>query len=622
MDEVTLIGHSRGGEAVNRAAISVPASAPYAINGLVLIAPTDFGRQAAPGVSTVTLLGYCDGDVTGLDGQGYADVGRDFVRDSALRSSVLVMGANHNYFNTEWTPGMAAAFAEDDWRDADDPVCGPDAPARLSAAEQRDVAATYVAGAVRLHAQRDDRVLSMFDGSSVQVPSAGEADVRTTAVGGRRRLVAVREGMTVLTAGPIEARTCAGQSSGPASVCGAGLPSERTPHWPVGNQSPYRPGQPALELSWTGASGAATLRLDRRLDLSRSTSVDARVIVSTGTPLVRLGLRLVDADGASVVLQPRDHGRLRALPGSNPLGKLLAQTLRTPLAGVTGVDLTRITGIGLVSRTERGRIWLLDVAGRRPGLAPESTASVPTVSLVDVDEPEGSANDPQQVTLTVRTRGELTEPTRVLVRAVEPVEGRTLRRTSVLLRPGDPTATFTVPVERDDRDDFPATSSFNAFVFSTTGAVATGDYAARVEIRDDDAPPMVTIAPVDRTVVEGADVRWRIGLSEPIDYFASIGWRVVRSGDGLPQLGSDDVPARWLRSVGVTPPDRSVALWRLDELRGSVELDPERQRAVVAIPTLGDDRQEAREVVALRFQGDQLVRRPVVRPAGVRDRTD
>jgi hypothetical protein len=120
----------------------------------------------------------------------------------------------------------------------------------------------------------------------------------------------------------------------------------------------------------------------------------------------------------------------------------------------------------------------------------------------------------------------------------------------VLLRPGDPTATFTVPVERDDRDDFPATSSFNAFVFSTTGAVATGDYAARVEIRDDDPPPTVTIAPVDRTVDEGADVRWRIGLSKPIDYFASIGWRVVRSGDGLPQLGSDDVPARWATERG------------------------------------------------------------------------
>jgi hypothetical protein len=619
MDAVTLIGHSRGGEAVNRVAIGVPASAPYTINGLVLIAPTDFGRQAAPNVSTVTLLGYCDGDLTGLEGQGYADVGRDLAGDSALRSSVLVMGANHNYFNTEWTPGSSVAFAEDDWRDTDDPICGTDAPTRLSAAEQRAVAATYVAGAVRLHARRDNRVLSMFDGSSVRVPSAGGADVRSTAVGGRRRLVPIREDVTVLASGPISARICDGQSSGPERVCGAGLPQARTPHWPVGDQPPYRPGQPALEVSWTGAAGSATVQLGEPLDLSRSTSVDARVIVSTATPRVRLGLRLQDADGASVVLEPRDQGRLRALPGRDPLGKLLAQTLRTPLTGVAEVDLSRITGIGLVSRSVQGRIWLLDVAGRRPGLAPVSTSSVPIVRLVDVNEPEGSATDPQHVTLTVRTRGELTEPTRVLVRAVEPVEGRLLRRTSVLLQPGEPTATFTVPYERDDSDDFPATSSFNAFVFSTSGAVATGDYAARVTIRDDDPSPTVTVARADRTVAEGADVRWRIGLSEPITYYASIGWRVVRADGELPQLRSDDVPAQWLRSMGVTPPQRPVALWRLDDLRGSVELDPEHQQAVVAIPTVEDDQGEAREVVALRFQGDQLLRQSVVRVAAVRD---
>jgi hypothetical protein len=71
--------------------------------------------------------------------------------------------------------------------------------------------------------------------------------------------------------------------------------------------------------------------------------------------------------------------------------------------------------------------------------------------------------------------------------------------------------------------------------------------------------------------------------------------------------------------MGVTPPQRPVALWRLDDLRGSVELDPEHQRAVVAIPTVGDDQGEAREVVALRFQGDQLLRQSVVRVAAVRD---
>jgi hypothetical protein len=320
-----------------------------------------------------------------------------------------------------------------------------------------------------------------------------------------------------------------------------------------------------------------------------------------------------------VVLQPSGRGRLAALPGTEPLGKLLAQTLRTPLAGVSRIDLSRITRVGLVPRTERGRVWVLDVAGRRPGLAPASRPTVPVVRLLDVEEAEGSAADPQSVELTLRVRGELTRPTLVAVRALEPVEGRLLRRTSVLLRPGQRTATFTVPHPRDDRDDFPDTAGFDGFLFATDGAVTTGDYAARATIRDDDPSPRVTIRRVHRTVTEGDDLRWRVELSESVDYFAGFSWRVVRADGDARQLRSDDVPATWLRDLGVTPPRPPVPLWRLDGLGGFVGLDPGQRRASVAVPTLADERGEPREVLALRFEGEPLHRRPVVRLAGVRD---
>jgi hypothetical protein len=623
MDQVTLVGHSRGGEAVNRAAIGVPAAAPYAINGVVLIAPTAVGRQAAPGTPTVTLLGYCDGDLTHLPGQQYADVGRDLARDSALRSTVLLMGANHNYFNTQWTPGSSVAFAVDDWPEESDPVCGTGSTTRLSAAGQRAAATAYVAGAVRLFARRDDRVLPMFDGSSVRVPSAGEVDIRSTAVGARRRMVSVRPDLTVTTTGALEARICRGYSSGSDEACGAGVVRERTPHWPAEDQSPYPPGQPALHVSWTGR-GAATLQLEHPLDLSASTSVDARVIVSTATPDVRLGLRLEDAEGGTAVLEPRAGGRLHALPGgpkrgSPLLGKLLAQTLRTPLAEASGVDLTRITGIGLTSRSERGRIWLLDVAARRPGLAPARAASVPLVRLLDVNEPEGSATDPQHVTVTVGIRGELTEPTRVAVRAVDPEQDALLLRTSVRLRPGDSTATFTVPYSRDDLDEFPDTETFDVFAFAPTAAVMTSDFAARVTIRDDDPSPRVRIRPANETVDEGSDLRWVIGLSEPVSYFVNIDWRVVAAGNDVRQLSSNDVPASWLRSRDIEPPQRPVALWRLDGLQGSVSIDAGRRRAVVAIPTDADGRVEEREALALELRVDPLANRPVQRVAWVAD---
>jgi hypothetical protein len=43
------------------------------------------------------------------------------------------VGANHNFFNAEWTPGHGVAPSGDDWTGpADELACGTDAPGRLS----------------------------------------------------------------------------------------------------------------------------------------------------------------------------------------------------------------------------------------------------------------------------------------------------------------------------------------------------------------------------------------------------------------------------------------------------------------------------------------------------------
>ena len=120
LHELVLVGHSRGGEGVERAAIDSDVDDPWQIKGLALIGPTAFGRQVAPGVHTTVVLPFCDGDVTSLEGQQYVDIGRDLTTDRALRTSVMAMGTNHNFYNTEWTPGLARAPAWDDWFDPGD----------------------------------------------------------------------------------------------------------------------------------------------------------------------------------------------------------------------------------------------------------------------------------------------------------------------------------------------------------------------------------------------------------------------------------------------------------------------------------------------------------------------
>ena len=141
-------------------------------------------RRTCP---TVTLLPYCDGDVSDLQGQKFTDNARDLAAgDTSLKSSVLVMGANHNYFNTEWTPGIrpAPGLRRLVRRRRRGPAA-PSDPGALTAAEQRAVGTAYVAGAVHLFAGGDQAVLPMFDGSRAGSPRSA-TPVLSHAIGGGR----------------------------------------------------------------------------------------------------------------------------------------------------------------------------------------------------------------------------------------------------------------------------------------------------------------------------------------------------------------------------------------------------------------------------------------------------
>ena len=200
LDEVVLVGHSRGGEGVERATIDSYPEDPWQVQGLVLIGPTAFGRQVAPGVHTTVILPFCDGDVSDLQGQQYVDVGRDLTRDRALRSSVMAMGTNHNYYNTEWTPGLSKSPAWDDWFSARDPQCGENRSRRLTPAEQQAVGLAYTAALVDLAVADDTRSLPLLDGTRVKPRSIGRASAFVHAIGGNKRvLYAAGRGTAVRT---------------------------------------------------------------------------------------------------------------------------------------------------------------------------------------------------------------------------------------------------------------------------------------------------------------------------------------------------------------------------------------------------------------------------------------
>ncbi|OPG10434.1 hypothetical protein B1L11_23755 [Microbispora sp. GKU 823] len=175
MSDVGLMGHSRGGEGVVKAALMNAGRArPYGIRAVLPLAPTDFARATLPGTPMAVILPYCDGDVSNQQGQHFYDDSRYAADgDPAFRSSLMVMGADHNFFNTEWTPGVAHAPASDDWSNRNDPVCGGTAPSRLTAAEQYAVGTAYIAGFFRLVQGGEQGLLPLFDGSGGTTASAG-----------------------------------------------------------------------------------------------------------------------------------------------------------------------------------------------------------------------------------------------------------------------------------------------------------------------------------------------------------------------------------------------------------------------------------------------------------------
>ena len=607
LSNVVLVGHSRGGEGVNRASLDLPVDEGYHVTGQVLIGPTDFGFQSAPATPTVTILPYCDGDVSDLQGQNFTDDGRDVTADPtgdlAFHSSVLVMGADHNFFNSEWTPGLSAAPSSDDWGDQD-PTCGSKSPTRLSAAQQRQVGRSYIAGAVHLFANGDDSVLPMFDGSPVAVPSAGDADVRSHAIGGG--LVTVRPGLDGSASADATAavRLCDGVSdSTDGTPCQKNLSSVRAPHWPSAFSTGVAHRQ-FLEVGWTAAGRHGGLDLAQPWDLSADSRLDLRTIVDPRTGPVRLDVSLTDADGHSAVVTPVGGGNLAPLPGgSYSLAKRWGQDLRVSLVGVSGVDLTRITQVGLVSRNASGRVFVADVSATPDaGVSAAPTTPLPVFSIDTVRRAEGDGTDRVTVDVPWHVSGDLDHDATVTIVHSAPFGFAPPSATQTLVVPAHATGgVLQVRYRPNDLDD--QGTRFLALTAYAVSGLATDQYVGGASIVDDDPTPGLTARTAAARVTAGHPAAWTLTLDKPVNYFAYAVAKPVKAVAG-PQLRVGDLTKRFReRYIGkgvalATPLYRTRVLF-------FVEIPRHRTSATLSLPTRrehGDTR-----AISLRFRAPHLV---------------
>lgn len=540
--EVLLVGHSRGGEGVNRAAVdSLTPPAPgsghdgpvrWTIRGDVLIGPTIFGHNPAPDVPSVTILPGCDGDVSDLQGQLYPDATRGVSRGAALHSALYFVGANHNYFNTEWTPGQAEAPAQDDFRSPpEDAVCSPGTATRLTAEQQQTAGATYIAAAARLFVAGDRRVLPLLDGSGVRAPSADPARVLSHAVGGARSPFVVPDGAT--SAGGA-AQVCAQVSADPAAACVDPADTRPSPHFVRFNRIVPESGRFAVALRWTGDGRAATVRPGAPVSLAGARHLALRLAVPPNTAANRFDVAVTDTAGRRAQL---GSVTLDGLPATQRISARWAQEVRVPLPK-HGLDLRHVAELELVPHGGSGQAWLIDAHGWAPGLPNPRPVALPRVDVGALTVAEGDSGT-RTVRFPVSVTGDGAGSVRVFV---QDEDGRAYTERLVAIEPGQREVEVPVQVNGNTRWSLDAR---RVVLVKAVRGVVVGHHTDRLTVPNDDPVPTITATPVTDVVAEGGTLTWRVVLSSPTDSNFTVRG-LPKAPDGV-ELSTTDVDEVWFR---------------------------------------------------------------------------
>jgi hypothetical protein len=595
LSRVFLMGHSRGGEGVSRAAMDSLTPPPAAqdgyhgkvrwtIRGMLLIGPTIFGQNPVPDVPSATILPGCDGDVLDLQGQIFVDATRGVSRGRALHSALYVIGANHNFFNTEWTPGQSVAPSFDDFPRGEeiDPVCSPGTATRLTAQQEQAVGATYVAAAARLFVGGDDRIRPLLDGTGVRAPSADPARVLSHAIGAGRTAALIPDESVKVTGG----RLCEQVTDDPATVC---LATDRwwnpSPHF-VPFAPAHEPGRYAVALAWSAPGKPVLMRPGRPVSVAGASELALRLAVPPNTTGNRFGVAVTDTAGRRTEL---GEVRLDGLPGTENTTSYWGQEVRVPLKQVRGTVAT----LELTPRSAAGEAWLIDAWGWRPGSPAARPVSLPRIDIGELEVEEGDSGS-RAYRVPVKVTGRGAGQVRLFL-----TDRATFRTRSWLaaVRPG--TRTVPVPVEVTGDTLF---GTGDAFVLDAKAVRGTmiGDYRGGVLVSNDDPAPRITVEPVADRVAEGGTLSWRVRLSTVAETSIWVEGGVEPPATGT-ELSSTDVDPQWFTDhTGEEPlPSRPLSQ---TYLLPWTEVPPGALTAELTIPTVADTEDEPDEVVRMRMK--------------------
>jgi hypothetical protein len=385
MQNIGTMGHSRGGEGVVRHfQYNQSLGSPYGIKAIFAVAPTDFNREIINRVPLAVTLPYCDGDVITLEGVHYYDDSRYNVPgDPAGKHALLVMGADHNFYNTVWTPGLFPAGGKDDWLPTGDPFCGTGpGNQRLTPAQQRADGLAYIASFFRAYIGHESQFLPLLaTGSFSQVidPATVHASYHPPDQPQFRRDLNRFLDATSLTTSAVGGAI--GQSGlSPYSLCGGGPPEPtpcltglsqgQQPH--IDGFTPMPGGLSQLMTGWNAPTATYTYILPpgQRSALGfQALQFRAGVNftdVRNGGLAKDLTVTMTDGIGKAVSVKVSNAapGALFFPPGSlGPVPKSVLNMVRIPLSSFVGLRLFDIRQIDFkLDQTPGGGIMVTDLA--------------------------------------------------------------------------------------------------------------------------------------------------------------------------------------------------------------------------------------------------------------------
>jgi dienelactone hydrolase len=521
MSRIGLMGHSRGGEgAATAASLNAALRHPFDIRSIFAVAPTDFTRVAVPDVDMATILPYCDGDVFDQQGQHFYADSRHAFQDNVQRSDLWVMGADHNVFNSQWFPPAPAG--SEDWPEPNDPVCGTNAPSRLTPPQQSRLGSAYIAGYFEDTLGGQTQFAGLFDGSGKLPPSvASFADVRTVAqqpASSREDVATFASNTNIRATGAATATVCASMfgltvpQDLPACTDNPGddaLAFAKQPYFTPAFDAGNVPLNPMTRLTWTGSSGALTVNVpSRQQDVSAYGEMAVSMSPDMSVPAGQsadMTLSVTDSAGHTWhdLASRLNKWTVTRMPSSTSafLGKIVLQQAHvpTPTLAAAGLNVHHIVKVTFTAASARGGEYLSDLMFDSKGLGRPDVQARPSVNIAPTTVEEGASIGTHQVGVYL-SKPSSVPVTTFLSGPVLPFTGPPSGDPAPVGQVGDslqkvtfaPGSTCQVAVVRANGDTKVGTSPVTAYdlgLSATSNAVLGLSGFGTVSVREDDGMP-------------------------------------------------------------------------------------------------------------------------------------